>query len=392
MDTGMQSCLPVLMLRGRMLNSLPVPVSVDWEVTKRCNQACVFCYNRSQEQTERITEASTDQLRVIVDKLADAGVFHLTLSGGEPLVRSDLGVLLDRAAQRNLIWSIVTNGVLLTPRRTEEFDRLNAHFRTFQVSMHGLSASSLEGIGIPQRNAEKVQANIRNLLRRGFPVTVHSVLTPWNEDDVCDVYRWCSDAGVYAFIVSPLKYVGRARGLRANGRRLSYTDWVRFQNKLFLLREGIGGCKLMISARPKIRRAFPERFSGNLVPFTCEAGSRTFLIKPDGATYPCPYMTLDNFPDKPWENQYSGGSILSQSVDDIWNGPGFTRFRRELMAPSSADTLYDENCRRCRFFMGSCVPCLITKPICRRAMRVVAKGDGPRRQAQRSRVHSPIAR
>ena len=62
-----------------------VPLSVHLDITYRCNERCEHCYLEHDGQDE----LTTAEIRGLVDQLAEAGVFFLTISGGEPLLRPD---------------------------------------------------------------------------------------------------------------------------------------------------------------------------------------------------------------------------------------------------------------------------------------------------------------
>ncbi len=64
---------------------LGIPLSVQIDLTYRCNERCVHCYLDHDDHGEM----STSEIKNLLDELASAGVFFLTLSGGEILLRKD---------------------------------------------------------------------------------------------------------------------------------------------------------------------------------------------------------------------------------------------------------------------------------------------------------------
>jgi len=92
---------------------------VHWEVTYRCNERCVHCYNpgaahNPHEKPERETDELTPaEALTLLDDLRDAGVFRLTLSGGEVMVRRDFWELVAAARVRGFSVNIYTNGLKL---------------------------------------------------------------------------------------------------------------------------------------------------------------------------------------------------------------------------------------------------------------------------------------
>ena len=69
------------------------PLRAMLEISDRCNEVCVHCY---QVQGQK-GEMSTEQLKALIDELAAMGVLMLTISGGEATLRSDFIELLEHA-------------------------------------------------------------------------------------------------------------------------------------------------------------------------------------------------------------------------------------------------------------------------------------------------------
>lgn len=56
-----------------------------WEITLRCNLACVHCGSRAGPP--RATELSTEEAFDLVRQLAEVGITQVTLLGGEAFLR-----------------------------------------------------------------------------------------------------------------------------------------------------------------------------------------------------------------------------------------------------------------------------------------------------------------
>jgi len=91
-------------------------ISVVLLVTMRCNLRCGYCDfpRHSPEQ-----EMSTAQIFTLLEQLRRMGTVRLSISGGEPLLRDDLGAICARAEELGFITSVVTNGALLEQRLEE---------------------------------------------------------------------------------------------------------------------------------------------------------------------------------------------------------------------------------------------------------------------------------
>ena len=93
--------------------------SVHWEITYRCNERCVHCYNPGaahtpHEKPERETnELNLSEAISLLDDLKEAGVFRLVLSGGEVLLKKDIWKIFEEAKSRGFSLNIYTNGLKL---------------------------------------------------------------------------------------------------------------------------------------------------------------------------------------------------------------------------------------------------------------------------------------
>lgn len=84
--------------------------AVQWAVTGRCNFRCLHCFVGEVQE-----ELPLSDLIRLSDRLREAGVHRVSLTGGEPLLRKDLLLLAEALAVRGIaITQIATNGSLLT--------------------------------------------------------------------------------------------------------------------------------------------------------------------------------------------------------------------------------------------------------------------------------------
>ena len=91
--------------------------SLIFEVTQHCNHACLHCYNvwqGSQQVPYPHGELGTSRTLDLLAKALDETIcHHVTLTGGEPLLRPDLPELLDFLQKRRVQVTVISNGRLL---------------------------------------------------------------------------------------------------------------------------------------------------------------------------------------------------------------------------------------------------------------------------------------
>ena len=102
-----------------MTDPLPRLQTLIFEVTQRCNHTCLHCYN-VWNGPERLDgsyprgELDTAQTLALLNKALDETTCnHVTLTGGEPLLREDLPEILDLLRERNVRATLISNGHLL---------------------------------------------------------------------------------------------------------------------------------------------------------------------------------------------------------------------------------------------------------------------------------------
>lgn len=161
--------------------------SIDYmrlSVTDRCNLRCVYCVPKSGIEGMPAQELLTDEeLLRIVKAAAKAGIRHLKVTGGEPLLRDGIAELIGRLRKIPGIEtvSLTTNGILL-PQYIEELYRagisgVNISLDTLDVSRYrtltrgGEISKALEGV----KAASEYE---------GLTVKINAVLSEmhWQED------------------------------------------------------------------------------------------------------------------------------------------------------------------------------------------------------------------
>lgn len=146
---------------GRVHNNLRI------SVTDRCNIRCFYCMPESNVQFLPRTELLTfEELTRFVSVAAKCGVNKLRLTGGEPLVRSNLSDLVGRLAKIDGIQDIAltTNGLLLADYAQPLFE---AGLHRLNVSLDGLSEATFQKIS-RRSGLEKVLAGIDKAIEIGF--------------------------------------------------------------------------------------------------------------------------------------------------------------------------------------------------------------------------------
>jgi len=158
--------------------------SVRVSVTDKCNFRCTYCMPAEGLEWLRREEILTfEEIARLIDLLARLGVDEVRLTGGEPLVRRDLPVLVGLLAQvegvRDL--SLTTNGILLDRlagplvaaglrRINVSLDSLN-HVRFAEITRRDALDAVLRGLEAAERHPQLSPIKVNCVAVKGFTET-----------------------------------------------------------------------------------------------------------------------------------------------------------------------------------------------------------------------------
>lgn len=158
----------------KVLLGAKVPLRVTQYITDRCNLDCLYCARHDF----RGRELATGEVKALMTSFRKAGTLFWAFNGGEPLIRDDIGELVNFAKSLGLFVSIATNGTLLTQKSREirNADLINISLegpkeihdemrsRSYDMMCTGVEALAMNGI----RFTFLTQINNRNMDSLGF--------------------------------------------------------------------------------------------------------------------------------------------------------------------------------------------------------------------------------
>jgi GTP 3',8-cyclase len=171
--------MDVLDTFGRPLRDLRI------SVTDRCNFRCVYCmpkevYGRDHRFLERRELLTFEEITRVARTFVAAGVTKIRITGGEPLVRRDLDVLVAQLAELGVDLTLTTNGSLL-PQKAQAL--ADAGLRRITVSLDSLDDAIFRALNDVDFSVERVLAGIDAASAAGLPVKVNAVIKRGVNDD-----------------------------------------------------------------------------------------------------------------------------------------------------------------------------------------------------------------
>ena len=189
--------------------------SLRLSVTDRCNLRCAYCMPEPDyvwlPKAELLTFEELDRLTGIFCTL---GVEKVRLTGGEPLLRSELPSLVRRLSAHRALrdLAITTNGVLLVEQARALRE---AGLQRVTVSLDTLRPETFRALTRADLHA-RVLAGIEAARAEGFPLKLDTVvLRGTNEDEVLDLLAFAREVGAEIRFIEYMDVGGATRWSRA---------------------------------------------------------------------------------------------------------------------------------------------------------------------------------
>ncbi len=163
------------------------PYHVQWMITRKCNYRCRGCNVWREQDTD---ELSTEEIKKGLDVLKELGVLEIVFSGGNPLLRNDIGEILNYAS-KSFVTTVYDNGSLAV----EKIDKLqDVDFVAISLdTMKPETGDYLKGVrGSWQKGLEAIQ----KLTEKGISVGVSPTISQLNLHEIVDLTGYFAERGV----------------------------------------------------------------------------------------------------------------------------------------------------------------------------------------------------
>jgi pyrroloquinoline quinone biosynthesis protein E len=309
---------------------LPRPLGLIAEVTYRCPLHCVYCSNPTAVPPGR-AELTTEEWWRVLDEAAEIGVLHALFSGGEPLVRSDLEILVAAARGSGLYTNLITSAVGLTAERARRLKA--AGLDSVQISFQADQADLADSIAGTRAHARKLEA-ARIVRDVGFPLTVNVVLHRSNIERAHQVIALAENLGARRLELASAQYYGWAMRNRTAllPTRSQVADAAQTAS---LARERLKG-------RMDVLYVTPDYFDDRPKPCMNGWGRQYLAVNPTGDVLPCP--TAAEIPSLRFDN------VREHGLRWIWtDSDAFNHFRGTTWMPQPC-----RSCDRREIDFGGC--------------------------------------
>jgi radical SAM protein with 4Fe4S-binding SPASM domain len=312
------------------------PFYIQWHITNLCNLRCKHCYQddfstRNDLDWAGLKKISNNILTTLNGWDRTASI-HLT--GGEPLLRPVLFLLLDYLGKKPMVeeLGIITNGLCFDEKVVERLSTF-AKLKKVKISLDGSDAETHDSFR-QKGTFEKVIKNL-SLLKREvrFEIILMFTVMKSNFKNLPSLIRLCQDLGVDGLILE--RFIPLGRGSEIPDQILERDQWNELVETLF------GFFSMKTDEHDVLPyQAFQIVFKGDeteLLGAPCIIGRDGLCIMPEGTVFPCRRFPI------------SIGNLLNNSLKQIWEKSEILeklRGKENLRGQCGRCEL--EDCRGCR--------------------------------------------
>ncbi|MBU0471712.1 MAG: radical SAM protein, partial [Nanoarchaeota archaeon] len=200
---------------------LPKPHSchLQWHITEKCNFRCTHCYLNEDYIKQ---ELNTEECFKVVDNFVDFCIKtdikshrNITLTGGEPILKSDWWKILEYISsykKKGLIdrFYIMTNGSTVTDEIIKRYIELGVNY--MQISVEGMEVINDEIRG--KGNFKKAINGAKIIIQNKIPLSFSLTLTRKNLEDIEPLARLAASLGVGGLGVGRIVPIGTGEKMK----------------------------------------------------------------------------------------------------------------------------------------------------------------------------------
>lgn len=276
---------------------IPRLVSIQFELTGKCNERCIHCYIPNGKKDEGISMPLSTVMNLL-DQFATMGGLNVTLSGGEALLHREIIEILKYCRSKDLKITILSNLLPLTEELIQVFKETNVAL--VQVSLYSMDPKIHDFITTIPGSFEKTKNAIEKLHEADIPIQISCPVMKANRIGYDRVLEYAHSLNIKAstdFIM-----MARADLDKDNlANRLSIKETEDLLNDIIENDEDYA--KIFTKIRPLTTIEKEEYLKMPL----CGAGFNDICVAANGDLYPC----------AGWQAMVVG-NIYKKSLEEIW--------------------------------------------------------------------------
>lgn len=177
------------------------PNVCQFELTFACTLHCQHCYSDCYNRPSFLKkELNTKQVKLILDRVYNAGVIWVCFTGGDPLKREDFLEIYSYAKNKGFIITIFTNGYSMTEEIADCLKKMPPF--SIEMTLNGITPETYEKISQIEGSFEKTRKGINLILERKLPLKIKTQITKENLEELPRIKKFIEGLGL-EFRASP---------------------------------------------------------------------------------------------------------------------------------------------------------------------------------------------
>ena len=221
----------------KKLQQTKTPVSINFELTARCNNNCRHCYiNLPENDTDTESlELKRNEIENIADQAVKNGVLWCLITGGEPLLRTDFSEIYLMLRKKGLLVSVFTNACLINKSHIKLFKKYKP--RELEVTVYGVTEKTYDRVSGVKGSYKQFKAGLDLLLTNNIPVSLKAMAIHSNVHEIEEIAEFCSKHSKKKFRFDPFLHKrydrNEDRNIKILSERLNKDEIVRIEHNNF---------------------------------------------------------------------------------------------------------------------------------------------------------------
>lgn len=289
------------------------PRLIAWEITRNCNLSCVHC-RASATKGPYLGELDTKACLNLLDQIAENGDPIIILTGGEPLLRSDIFEIAAYGTAKGLKMVMAPNGTLITSNFAKQM--VDSGIKRISISLDGAEKASHDSFRGVDGAFDGAIRGVNLVKKAGIEFQINTTITKTNLDQIPKIQQLAIELGAVAHHIFLLVPTGRGKYIV--DQEITSEEYEQTLNWFYDQREKTS-LQLKATCAPHYYRILRQRAKqeGKSVTYKthgldavtrgCLGGTGFCFISHTGIVQPCGFLHLNC------------GDITKTSFSDVWN-------------------------------------------------------------------------
>ncbi|MEM3342229.1 MAG: radical SAM protein, partial [Thermoplasmata archaeon] len=307
----------------KRLDIFSIPFRSDLALWYRCNNRCPHCYLEDKREKKSLT---IKEWRKVIEKLYASGIFHLTITGGEPSIYPELKDIIACSRKAGHLTGLISNGRMLGRDGVAESLK-QAGLHHVQITLLGQCAETHDSLTGIEGSYEETIRGIRNSIEAGLWTITNTTITKKNiktAEDICQFIEYLHSLKLRTFAMNTIIVSGK-------GKDFEHTySFKELKDILAAAKAKADELKMKFIWYSPTPYCELNPVELGLGVKRCSAAEGAIAVEPDGTVLPCQSCFIPL------------GNILEKPLEEILLHPVAVRIRERLWV--------EQRCRDCSNF------------------------------------------